>query len=357
MIAIWVKGIAATSLEIVALGMLINTPTLAHLAGYFAAHALASTVVASMVWALLPRKYKYPLAPVGAFMWGFAFFIPVLGVIALLLVVQIALRFPRVLRTERYVTVRMPEFSGVQREATERSDIRASDARRILKATHLPLATRLRVLVALQVMHPKAAVPLLMGLLSDPSEDIRLLAYSMVDTWEKEVAQQIQHADLALVDAQLATKKHPDAGEDHAAQTPVFNALRRLAELHWQQADTGLARGDLRRFALESAKTFCEQALLIDANVQGVWRLYVRVLIELNELEAAMRALNLARKLRMPAVEVWALQGQIAFMQRDFAAVRNCADGLSADQLLPPVVAATASYWRRKHRPQVDLHV
>ena len=357
MIALWAKVGAATSLELAALSMLTKTPTLAHLASYFALHAIASTVVASLAWALLPTKYKRPIAPAYALLWAFAFFIPALGVTALLLVVQVARRFPRILRTERYVTVLMPEFSGVQREATERSDIRAADARRILKDTNLPLETRLRVLVALQVMQPKAAVPLLMGLLSDPSEDIRLLAYSMVDTWEKDLVQQIQRADKALVDAQLAIDQHPDAEADGTPQTPVVNALRRLAELHWQQADSGLARGDLRRFALESAQKFCEQVLMLDANAQGVWRLYARVLIELNQLEAAMRALTLARKLKMPAVEVWALMGQIAFLQRDFDAVRAYAAELPADQLLPPSVAATAAYWRRKRIEKVDVHV
>ena len=357
MIALWVKVSAATSLEVAALSMLTNTPTLAHLAGYFALHAMASTVVALLAWVLLPTKYKRPVAPTYALLWTFSFFIPALGVTALLLVVQIARQFPRILRTERYVTILMPEFSGVQREATHRSDIKASDARRILKDTSLPLETRLRVLVALQVIQPKAAVPLLMGLLSDPSEDIRLLAYSMVDTWEKDLAQQIQRTDQALAEARTAAEQHPDTDTDNALQTPVLNALRRLAELHWQQADSGLARGDLRQFALENAQKFCEQVLLLDANVQGTWRLYTRVLIELNQLEPAMRALNLARRLKMPAVEIWALMGQIAFLQRDFDTVRACAAKLPAHQLLTPAVASTAAYWRRKHIGKVDVHV
>ena len=90
---------------------------------------------------------------------------------------------------------------GIQ---TERSDLRAADARRILKDPSLPLETRLRVLVALQSMRPKAAVPLLQGLLADPSEDIRLLAYSMVDAWEKDVTRQIQQARLRLAEAEQA---------------------------------------------------------------------------------------------------------------------------------------------------------
>ena len=42
------------------------------------------------------------------------------------LAVEVARRFPRALHTERFVTVAMPEFSGVQRESRERSDLRAA---------------------------------------------------------------------------------------------------------------------------------------------------------------------------------------------------------------------------------------
>ena len=169
-----------------------------HLASYFSLHAVASAVAARLAWALLPANLKKPFVPAFALLWAFAFFIPVLGVTAILIVVRVANRFPRILRIERYVTVRMPKFSGVQREATERSDLRAGDARRILNDATQPLETRLRVLVALQGVEPKAAVPLLISLLSDPSEDIRLLAYSMVDSWEKDLVQKIQRANADL---------------------------------------------------------------------------------------------------------------------------------------------------------------
>ena len=346
MIALWAKITTAASLEVAALSLLDRSDSLQSLAGYFVLHALASTVATLIAWALLPGNYRKPFGAACALLWSFAFFIPVLGVAAILVVVQIARRFPRILRTERYVTVRMPEFSGVQREATERSDLRAGDARRILKDTALPLETRLRVLVALQVMQPKAAVPLLMGLLSDPSEDIRLLAYSMVDTWEKDLVQKIQKAQLSLEEAR-------------ASDDPAFrvNSLRRLAELHWTQADTGLARGDLRRFALAQARKFCEETLDQDTGVPGIWHLYARVLIELGDLGAAMGAVKLAHQLHVPAAEVWPLAGQIAYLQRNYDAVRKYVTLLPGDALLPPGVARTASYWQRRRVDRVDIHV
>ena len=346
MISLWLKLTTATALEASALSLLTRSVSVADLAGYFVLHALASTLVALLAWALLPGNYKKPFVPACALLWAFAFFIPGLGVAAILVVVQIARLFPRILRTSRFTAVRMPEFSGVQREATERGDLRAGDARRILKDATLPLETRLRVLVALQVMQPKAAVPLLTGLLSDPSEDIRLLAYSMVDNWEKELVQKIQKAQSGL---ELARKL------EH--RVTILNALRRLAELHWTQADTGLARGDLRRFALERSRELCEETLQFDPDVPGIWELYVKVLTELGDLEWAMRAVKLARQLNVPLAKVWPMAAQVAYLRRDFDAVRKYMARLPDGAFLPPGVGRTAAYWRTRRVVRVDLDV
>ena len=353
MIALWAKVSAAVSMETAALSMLSSAPTTAHLASYFSLHGVASALVTWLAWVLLPGNFKKPFVPVCGLLWAFAFFIPVLGIAAILVVVQVAQRFPRILRTERYVTVRMPEFSGVQREATERSDLRAGDARRILKDATLPLETRLRVLVALQSMEPKAAVPLLISLLADPSEDIRLLAYSMVDSWEKDLVQKIQKANAELAAAQ-AVGSNPRS----SSNTLLVNALRRLAELHWTQADTGLARGDLRRFALEHAQKYCEQVQALDNRAPGIWTLYARVLTELGQLDAAVEAVKMARRLRMPKAEAFSLMAQIAYAQGNYSAVRRYANMLPDDGLLPAAVMRSAAFWRSRRRiKRVDIRL
>ncbi|MFO1244522.1 MAG: hypothetical protein U1E71_04975 [Ramlibacter sp.] len=342
----WLKILLALVAELCSLLLLDQALDFDSLAAYFALHALAAAVSAWLAFSLLPAQYRTPARPGYMLLYCFAFFIPVLGVLATVLAVQIALRFPKALRTERYVAVHMPEFSAVQRESTERSDLRAGDARRILKDWSLPLDTRLRVLVALQSMRPKAAVPLLQSLLSDPSEDIRLLAYSMVDAWEKDLTLQIQNARARLAEAR--------EGDERA---PLVNSLQRLAELHWLQADTGLARGDLRRFALEQAQKLCEDVLVLDAYVPSVWQLYAKVLIELDQLAAASRALELARKVRMPLQEIWPLMAQIAWLRRDLDGVRKYMSRLPDNAALPHGMRGVASFWRQRQVAAVDLHV
>ena len=332
--------------EISALVMLSRSNASDSLMVYFALHALASGGAAWLAWSLLPLHYKQPVHATFALLYGLAFFIPVLGVVATVVAVQVAQRFPKILRTERYVTVTMPEFSNVQQEATERSDLRVGDARRILKDYSLPLAMRLRVLVALQSMRPKATVPLLQSLLADPSEDIRLLAYSMVESWEKDLSKQILEAMNSLREAR-----------DGDERAPLVNALQRLAELHWVQADSGLARGDLKVFALEQAQKACEDVLMLDGYVPSVWQLYAKILIELDKLPAAARALQLARKVRMPEQEIWPLMAQIAFMKRDLGEVRRFIGHLPDTDRLPHQLQGMASFWRQRQVTRVDIHV
>jgi polysaccharide biosynthesis protein PelE len=342
---IWLKLTAALALEIGSLSLLTTEVSLASLLIYLGLHGMASALVVWVAWMFLPAHYKQPAGPACALLWVFAFFVPALGGMLIFAVMHFALRFPHRVRSKRFAELRMPEFSGVQREATERSDLRAGDARSILKSTTLPLETRLRVLVAMQVMQPKAAVPLLLGLLSDPSEDIRLLAYSMMDAWEKDLVQKIQAAQAAY-----------EVAQQGGTPTAVVNALRQLAELNWEQADSGLARGDLRRFALENAARFCENVLDIDTSMKGTWQLYTKVLIELGQLEKAAVAVDFAAE-HLPAGIIWSLKGQIAYLRRDFDAVRLAASQIPAKELLMPTVAATASYWRSQRVTPIDLYV
>ena len=88
-------------METAALSMLSSAPTLAHLASYFSLHAVASALVSWLAWVLLPSNFKKPIVPACALLWAFAFFIPVLGIAAILVVVQVAQRFPRILRDRK----------------------------------------------------------------------------------------------------------------------------------------------------------------------------------------------------------------------------------------------------------------
>jgi polysaccharide biosynthesis protein PelE len=308
-----VSIVAGLGLEVGALLMLDPGVTQDELLVLFwGFHALAASLIAYGALMLTPSHWRHPPVLVWGFFFSFGFFIPVLGMVGLLVVLHVALRYPKSLGVRNYREIREPQYLMTLRESRERSDIRAAQARHILNDPKRSVDSKLRVMLALQHMRPKVAVPLLQGLLSDPVEDLRLLAYSMLDAWEKDLAQRIGVSQQALADATSRDSKRE-----------MINACHQLAELYWEQVDTGLARGDLKTFALEQAKEQCERALSLDPKLAGLWLHYGCVLMELGNVPAAEKAFRLAHKTGMSDIHVMPYLARIAYELNRFQDVRT----------------------------------
>ncbi len=346
MMAVGKQLVIAVSTELAAFSLLGSSHESGVLLAYFGLHAIASLLVSGIAWRLLPAHLRQPWWSVLALLFSFAFFIPGLGVISMVLVIHVARRYPSVVGVERYVEIKEPQFHSNEKEKREQSDIRVSQARRILHDPNQSVETKLRVLIALQHMRPKVAIPLLQGLLADRAEDIRLLAYSMMDAWEKDITVRLQTAqtqlDAAVAKGAATTDSRHDAGFDKIGH---INAHRKLAELYWEQVDTGLARGDLRTFALQKAKAHCEDALLLDALIGGLWLLYGLVLIELQQRDGAHRALLLARKAGMSDVQVMPHLARIAFDAGRYDEVQKWMGRLARQENLPHHLRNAVRYW------------
>ncbi|PMZ42773.1 transporter, partial [Pseudomonas sp. GW247-3R2A] len=92
--------------------------------------------------------------------------------------------------------------------------------------------------LATRRMPGKEAVPILKLALGDPSDDVRLLAYSMLDKQESDINLHIQIALGELVNANAKT-----AGALHG----------RLARWYWELAYLGLAQGSVLDHVLTQA--------------------------------------------------------------------------------------------------------
>lgn len=350
MMVIWKQTMVALATEIASLSLLDGGNSSERLAAYFALHAVASAMITLLAWMLLPAHLKKPRWAVLALLFSFDFFIPGLGVVCMVVVLHVATRYPSVVRSERYVEIEEPKFYANEKEKREQSDVRAGYARRILRDPAQHVDVKLRVLIALQSMRPKVAIPLLQGLLADPSEDIRLLAYSMMDAWEKDITTRLQSAQAQLEKALLDGADKP-TDEQKLKQ---ISARRKLAELYWEQVDSGLARGDLRVFSLEQAKAQCEAVLPLDARLAGVWMLYSNILIELGEPGAAQRTLLLARKAGTPDTAVLPRLARLAFDEGDFVQTQTWMRRAGRAGHLPHAVRQSVRYWTGK---SVDIQL
>lgn len=321
-------GLYALTLELAALaGIALGETGDSVLLFYLGAHAVAGALLAAFIHPLLPRHLAQPRLPILALIFGIGYAVPVLGFIGVAAGV-IALRLlPAYQPPDHFRAVDMPEIDPHQRAG---SGVRQTALRSFLGNSRAPEGTRMRALVALQNVSGRISVPLLRDVLADPCEDIRLLAYGMLDNSEKRLNDQIHRERTHLAQA-------------IAAQNEVerLAATRRLADLYWELVYQELVQGDLRIHALQQSLHYSQEALGHDESDAARWLRLGRLHQLLGDGDAAEADFRRALELGLPKTRIVPYLAELAYDRRDFAAVRAAMKDLHGWQSLPrlqPVV-------------------
>jgi hypothetical protein len=326
-----IVGLLAVVLEIVAVLFLtpLNEGSPTNLLGFLLVHGLASLCLAAFVGAALPPHFRRPVAPVIVLLFGFSFFIPVLGLLGQIAALLVARYLPRVIADLPYAEMPPIEFEFPPREMRERTRYSPGGLTSRLRDTGTPKEVRFKSLLALQGMPPRIANPLLQQMLGDPADEIRLVAYGMLDDQEKNINQHI-HAEIEnLRDAQGTELR--------------LISLRRLAELYWELVYAGLVHGDVREHAMTETDRYLNQAMQIAPDDPGLWFLKGKMLLARRD-PAAEAAFHRAVSNGLEESRVLAYLGQIAYERRDYAEVRRIFGSLSEAQYAARLKPAVR-YW------------
>lgn len=163
------------------------------LALYLFAHGLGSALLCVGVWLLLPRRYKFPLPWSPLFLFSMAFFVPLIGAVGVAAAVFPALYLPRQRGEQAWQAMGVPGLPFRPKE--KRLDMMFSDGGLQDVLRHAPDPNqRLTAIFATRRMPGKEAIPILKLALRDPADDVRLLAYSMLDQKESRINQRIEAA-------------------------------------------------------------------------------------------------------------------------------------------------------------------
>ena len=326
-----IVGLLALVLEVVAVFWLMpfreGNPT--HLLGFLLVHGIASLCLSAFVAAALPPHLRRPVAPVILLLFGFSFFIPVLGLIGQVVAVLVAKYLPRHVPELPYAEIPPVEFEFPPREIRERTKYGPGGLTSRLRDTGVPKEARFKSLLALQGMPPKIANPLLQEMLGDPADEVRLVAYGILDNQEKNINQLVHEEVLKLREATTAEMK--------------LIALRRLAELYWELVYGGLVHGDVRAHAMGETENYLNQAMELAPEDAGRWFLKGRVLMFRRD-PAAEAALHRAVANGLEESRVLSYLGQIAFERRDYNEVRRIFGSLAEGQFSPRLKSAV-KYW------------
>ena len=301
------SGLSALLLEGLALWLLGTAEHHAHpLAIFLLAHLAASALLALTALALMPSLTAGSRRSSGLLMFALSAFIPLLGFVGIAAGLwigryRLAASRPRGLRT-----LDLPALDPHQRE---RKGFHQSGVSGFLRNRRVPTPQRLKALVALQHVPGRVASPLLRDLLGDDSEDLRLLAYGMLDRKEKTLNAQI----------------HAEQQRLSSARSAITQALAhtRLAGLYWELIYQQLALGDLRTHAAEAGLRHAREALALRPSGAGLYLRCGQCLLALGRAPEAEVAFEAARAAGLPDHRVLPHLAELAFLRRDFAAVRR----------------------------------
>ena len=186
---------------------------------------------------------------------------------------------------------------------------------------------RMSALLSIQEVPASVTADLLRQLLADPLDDIRLLAYGMLDGKEKAISQRLLAEEKTLKEA--------------TADDERFGAHKRLAELQWELVFQKLVEGDMRLFACRQARTHAQAALNIKSDDAGIWFLLGRVKLVLHDLAAGQQALGRAQQCGLPRTVVIPYLAEYAYAERQFAKIAALYGELTA---VPGALQLASSY-------------
>ncbi len=331
-----IKALLVTLVLIFALVLEISALTLLWLGStqdqvlldFLMQHAAASVLLVGGGWYFMPKKFRHPRWPMLLLLFNVVFFMPVLGGIGIFVAGWIAgyrrrdkilHPFSKLVLPEFVLSLREPEMKFSQGEIKSR-----------LAHASIPTARRLQSLLALQGIPARVSSPLLQGMLGDSADDIRLVAYGLLDSREKKITAQIHRELINLKGA--------------AGKEMQLIADKQLAELYWELVYAGLAQGDLRIHSLNQAMTYADAALQIAERDTGMLFLKGRILHQLKKHEAAHQMLRLAMEYGLPEFRALPYIVEIAFDQGDYAAVQRKLARLSTSQITP-MMKNSINFW------------
>lgn len=290
-----------------------------------ALHGLLSVAIAWALYPLLPSRARNPRLAALCFLGLLDFLLPVAGPVALVLALHAARYFPQDAAKQHFQDLASPEFTA-QGDHTH-IHFGAGGIRARLADHKASAETRLEALLAIKAMPQKLSGSVLRDLLDDPEEDLRLLAYGMLDSEEKAINANINAALAAYASEPLAS-------------------ARKLGFLYWELIYHKLAQGDVRAYALHEAARYVDEVLLAQADDAGMWVLRGKIHNASHEGAAGLAALLHAAELGFPRSRLIPYLAEHAYERRDFAAVRKLLQELgplAIGDTLQPIT----TYWTR----------
>ncbi|MET0387081.1 MAG: hypothetical protein ABW321_14030, partial [Polyangiales bacterium] len=256
--------------------------------------------------------------------------LPVLGAVGVWLIVVPAFRNRRAAPVDDVIEVQMPSLSHDDIEKASRP---AAAPLEVTLRSGGAASRRVASVMQLRRMDAQRAVPLLRVALCDPNEDVRLLAYALLERREKDVRADIDRLLAEL--AQIAT--------DETTTVKRAGVLRRLSELHWELVHGSFVSGEIEAHTLKDAVRHGHASLLLVPD-GSLALLLARIRLRSAHARSAVRYLRAAEQLGVATQVLAPLYAEVAFMLRRFDVIEPLLAHAGATTARPRL-DAVAQFW------------
>lgn len=306
-----------------------RVPLVVQQAGFLVLHGAGSVGGGVLMTALVPRRYRRHRWWTFTLFFGFCLFVPSIGLLGLLLAIWPGIVMERHARREAYQRVDVPELPFQPLKVQTQPIYGKAGMISVLRHAQDP-ERRIKALIATRQMTSQEAIPVLKEALRDPVDDVRLLAYSMLDAKEEEINATIRRL--------LDRIKHTSADQQRKLH-------QRISNCYWELAYLGLAQGEVLRHALTRALSHLELALKAGADEPALHIQRGRLLMHQEHWDEAELAFGTAVQQGIPAAGVAPYLAEIAFEKKNFKQVAAYLRELGPSVRRSERLAAVAAFW------------
>ncbi len=264
-------------------------------------HILSASLFPFALRQILPGKFRKDLA-VFSFLFLMCWLIPFVSGIGLLLSLSIGIYSAKPVVKQLTNTVHSEALPENLLESVHLSQYNESSVIGILESSTIE-EQRIKAVLKTRQMTDQEAIPILRVALLDPVDEVRLLAYSMLDKKEKNIDHLIyqEAKKLAAMPSQKLILVHLS-----------------MAESYWELSYLGLVTGQAKQHILQDAYEHIQRVLKSDQTSAEPYFLQARIALALNLYDVAEKSLSMALKLGINAVRVAPYQAELAFVTRKF---------------------------------------
>lgn len=157
---------------------------------------------------------------------------------------------------------------------------------------------RLQAVYATLKLEDRDAIPLLRMALGDATDDIRLLAYALLDRKEYRLSKRIEQAKQDIEKQENPGKKQ---------------LYRQIANDYWELAHLGLVQGEAKNYVLGMAFQYIQLGLVYSPQDSGLLFQYAQILLRLGKYQEALEEFKKAEMLGIEFICLQTYYAEIAF--------------------------------------------